>query len=216
MTELIVALDGPNPASMMQLLSKNGVSWVKIGPQSIIYSAASLIDLAVNIRTIMRALDMAGDGLDFNLFLDLKLADTKDTVREAVKRFAASGVAAVSTFTEEATEAAVEGAEGSPLKVWQVARLTDQPRPIVKSVPKIVGHGIICPVDSLHYYKQFNFLDRITPGVRLLGHEGHGHINPASPHMAKGMGATHAVVGRPIWSAEDPIEVLKLYQEALK
>jgi orotidine-5'-phosphate decarboxylase len=146
-----------------------------------------------------------------SLFLDLKLADTRDTVEAAVRHFADLGVTSVSTYTASATEAALRGAEGSPLLVWQVAGLTDGSRsysPVLRE-----AHGVICPV-----YAAARYAGRptICPGIRRLQLPAHGHLHASTPQAACAANVMWAVVGRPIWAAADPVAAAGAFIEDLR
>lgn len=213
MTELIVALDGPDPRNLRYRLHEGaGVTWFKVGPQ-------------VMANTDWPSLML--HGRDIRTFLDLKLADTADTVREAVRRFADAGVTAVSTFTTRATAAALEGARGTPLRVWRVVCLTDDPRPTdaarATSLARRDGaNGIVCPphlVSGMPYRR--DQWDVVCPAVRLAGDprtltraDGH-HTYRLASECAE-LGISHAVVGRPIWQAPDPVAAALSYLEALR
>ncbi len=206
MTELIVALDGTNPYNLACNLIEAGVSWFKVGPQ----------------------LMVDPDWLDFTecakgfpdhvkVFLDVKLADTGETCYKAAIKFAETGIAAVSTYTETATEAALEGAIGSELRVWQVYELTDQPRE--GNHPRQLGHGLICGGNRALWLSGEEFktpLNLIVPGVRLDDNDNfHRHRDQSSVSFAKEY-ADYIVVGRPIYQAQDPVAEAKKFLEALK
>ena len=208
MTQLIVALDSPDPWETYQPLH-HLVTWFKIGPQRILHpNAKNVIDHA---RFTGR-----------KIFLDLKLADTADTVRETVHWCEKYGVTAISTFTGAATRAALDA--GTNVAVWQVHGLTDDPTPreliwvpgvICSStlVPDYVAlRKALSPTSRLPYP-----IDIVTPAVRLNGEETHGHSPElvATPAWAKAQGATHVVVGRPIWQSASPVEAAVHYLEAL-
>lgn len=197
MTELIVALDGPNPLLLAHRLhAEAGVRWFKIGPQALCSGQVSdLIRLPRSDK----------------IFLDLKLADTEDTCREAVRRFAQAGVAAVSVFTERAARAAVDGASGTDLKVWRVTRLTDEPGP---DEAQFCADGVICRLGDLPRFA-YSSGARVVPGIRFVGQDHAGHLFSASPKEAAMMGATHIVVGRPIWQSPDPVAAAKMFAAAL-
>jgi orotidine-5'-phosphate decarboxylase len=203
MTELIVALDGPDPRALQYRLHEHaGVTWFKIGPQAMVHT---------DWPNLMR------HGRNVKTFLDLKLADTIDTVTEAVKRFADAGIAAISTFTIDATAFAVSAAHGSDLRIWQVLRLTDDAiLPINRLAPRTFSaHGVICPPSAASIFEGCG-IDVVTPGVRLGGERHNCHLEAQSPSFVSAAGATHAVVGRPIWQAANPIAAAKAYQSALK
>ena len=204
MTELVVALDGSHPADLAaDLFHRAGVRWFKIGPQ------------AMTSPGWFRMIDGAQPG-EANVFLDLKLADTRDTVREAVKRFADAGIAAVSTFTMDATIAAAEAAEGTDLRVWQVLMLSDDARLPISGlgVRSVAANGIICPPRSASIFEGCG-IDVVCPGVRLKGEDHGGHIEAWPPSFVLAAGATHAVVGRPIWQSADPIVAARLWRAEL-
>ena len=198
MTELIVALDGPRP-KLLQLY-KCGVRWFKIGPQAMVSG---------NWHNIITSARSPG----IKIFVDLKLADTPDTVCEAVKRFADAGVAAVSTFTRLATIAAIEASAGTDLRVWQVLRLTDDDE-LGGTILSRVVHGVICPGKLAPAYLDYG-IDIVVPGIRFTNDVNHGHRHITYPSTCQHLGVTHAIVGRPIWQASDPIAAARRYIEAL-
>lgn len=216
MTELIVALDSPNPAGLASdLVRETPVRWFKIGPQGMTDPDWRLIT------------DSRHDG-SVKVFLDLKLADTYVTVMEALRRFAGAGIAAVSTYTTGATAAALEGARGTPLKVWRVVCLTDGPPRPAEAVRATSlahrdgAHGIVCPpqlVIGMPY--RLDAWDIVCPAIRLAGysltliHKFDHHAYRAASECVD-LGISHAVVGRPIWQAPDPVAVARDYLEALR
>jgi orotidine-5'-phosphate decarboxylase len=199
MTEIIIALDGPWPAPIAGY-REAGVRWVKIGPQNI----------AQHWKPIASSM---------SVFLDLKLADTGDTIDAAVKRFADLGVASISTYTPAATEAALRAVEGTPLQVWQVYRLTDAADWSDVLLPG-GAHGIICSVrDAMAFARR----DPVTvcPGIRrdvysaLPSEFSHGHKHVATPRKAVEAGVDFIVVGRPIWETADPAAAARVFIEEL-
>lgn len=201
MTALIVALDNPGPQRTAFLLYwKADIRWFKIGPQ------------AMTCQYFWGFIGKS-DMHDWKIFADFKLADTWDTCKVTAQRLAEAGVLALSTFTDRATEAAMRGAEGSQLRVWRVARLTDYPD--MEWPASIDAHGIICPVSDLGRVASNKTIDKVCPGIRQSNTEAHGHKLAARPEDAANAGATHIVVGRPIWEANDPAAVARAYAAAL-
>lgn len=197
MTELIVALDGPNTYRLRTLLyARAGVRWFKLGPQAMTDpNWASLL--------------WSKEG---KTFLDLKLADTNDTVREAIKRFADFGISAVSTYTSQAATTALAAAHNTELEIWQVVRLTDAAPGNENNIS--AGSGVICPGEDAGFWK-INYKSKvIVPGVRLYNTDNfHGHQRRCICQEIVGL-ANYAVVGRPIWQSEDPVAAAKRYMEA--
>lgn len=193
MTELIVALDGPLPLDLLSRLhDEAGVRWFKIGPQRLF---TGIIEGALK-RNV-------------KIFLDLKLADTADTVRETVRHAGEAGIAAISVTGDRQTAAALETC-GDIVKVWRVAYLTDEMSPMMAPSIKVVPHGIICPVYAAHVCGAVYKCDIISPGIRNGGNQ-HGHLAPRTMDAARKEGVTYAVIGRPIWQAEDPVAAAKQF-----
>lgn len=194
--ELIFAMDGEWPRVVniaVQLYNELGVRWVKIGPQ--------------NIDKLLGLLHLRDFPLpELKIFLDLKLADTADTCEKAARRYRERGIAAVSTFTDAATNGAMRGAWNGTYYstlVWRVNRLTDEDARV--ELPQLWGHGIICPGVDLPSYIKWMSVARVVPGIRRAGKDDvHNHGSPTTPSQAVACGATHLVVGRPIYEAADP------------
>ncbi len=171
MTELIVALDGPNPSELQGKLLYI-VRWFKIGPQAM-------------ARPDWPNLITGGYGPS-SIFLDLKLADTSATVREAVKRFASAGVAAVSVLTERAVTDAMEAARGSSTKIWRVVWLSDddesdpQAKDWARQARRCVADGIVCPARYADVIRSEFAGDIIAVGVRNRIAEFDGHRTTAN------------------------------------
>ena len=201
MTELIVALDGPNTYRFRTLLhSQADVQWFKLGPQAI---------ADPNWSSLLRS-------KEGKTFLDLKLADTEDTVKESIKRFADIGIAAVSVFTDQATYAATSFKHD--IKIWRLLHLTDDVRyfnPGYEYLGPVAG--VILPSRAIKWYGEaIHNYEIISPGIRFQDDAKNGHVYTTSPYQCKFIGINYAVVGRPIWQAKDPISEAKKYIEALK
>lgn len=211
MTELIVALDAPPLTSeLVVTLYDEGVRWFKLGPLLMISS--SWWKLIYGAR-----------GHEIHLFLDLKLADTAHTCREAARHFADAGIAAVSTSTVESTEAALEGARGTPLRVWRHIEATSQninQSEVIQRAQRarVQGaHGVICGAWNAQTISMtWKNLDIVCPGIRLTAGAQGGHIETWGPAAAARAGATHVVVGRPIWQAENPGAAARLFLKELQ
>lgn len=205
MTELIVALDALEPLRTFSDLYKIGLRWFKLGPQ-----AMTSMDWSYVLRSWMR---LTSPPSDCKIFVDAKLADTADTVRETVKSLADLGVTSVSTFTVNATAAAILA--DTSIRVWQVVELTDESR---SELPPILGHAVICGGARARQLRLT--LNRgtgiVVPGVRLdVADDFHGHAARSTVSDIAGL-ADFAVVGRPIWAAVDQAAAAKKYQLALK
>ena len=205
MTELIVALDNPSYASGLEYLAWDlkylaGIEWIKIGPQNILNFPHTLLG-------------------HFKIFLDAKLADTKDTVKETAHRWADMGITSISTFTEEATEAAIIGAGTSNLRVWQIYKLTDIQSYTNTGSGSIheKAHAIISPG---WYAKQLKIIypykPLVSPAIRMGDDaDQNGHLAFVDAQDCKGLGIDYAVVGRPIWQSKFPAKAALKFKKAL-
>ena len=204
MTELIVALDGPESLPLMRELEElAGITWFKIGPAAIVDD-----NWLPMIRRARRA----------NIFLDLKLADTSDTVYAAIQQYTEAGIAAVSITDgpagNAATYEALRVAEGTPLQIWRVAWLTSAPPKRFPRQP--LGHGIICPVAAAGRLKERYRLPTVCPGIRMPGEDAGCHGNAAmTPEEARWNDVDFAVVGRSIWQSANPVAAAKLFMMTL-
>jgi orotidine-5'-phosphate decarboxylase len=204
MTDLVVALDGPEDQYALACsLIEAGVRWLKIGP---------LMMCSVSWRYFTSAAATPGA----NIFLDIKLAGTAHTVREAVKRFAGAGIAAVSTSGLPATMGAIEAADGR-IRIWQWLWPSDQDpptRPDERPIRPVGVHGVIVPGYMARDF--WESMDVVVPGVRWGGVAGSdGHYRPINPRECREVGATHAVVGRPIYLSDDPVSAAKRFMDVL-
>jgi orotidine-5'-phosphate decarboxylase len=173
-----------------------------------------------------------------NIFLDAKMFDIGETVRQGVARAAERGVTFVTVHGDsEIMKAAVEGRGNSPLKIFAIAVLTsvdrdglrdlgylcgveDLIRLRVKSAVECGCDGIIAaPHDNPNRIREFAGAERLliaTPGVRLAGSLADDHKRPGTPAEAIAAGADYLVVGRPIVRSDDPARAAKAIIENMR
>lgn len=176
----------------------------------------------------------------FELFLDLKFHDIPNTVAAACDAAAdldvwmmnlhASGgrrmmqaardrlhqratpplLVAVTILTSLASEDLAEiGYSGDPAEnVLRLARLA-----------KTTGlDGVVCSAREATAIRQQTDRDflLVTPGVRPKSALTDDQRRVMTPEQAIGAGADYLVVGRPITEAEDPVEALRMINEAIE
>jgi orotidine-5'-phosphate decarboxylase len=161
------------------------------------------------------------------VFLDAKMFDIGETVKQGVARAAERGVTFVTVHGDGAIiRAASEGKAGSSLKILVVPALTS----LDASGLRELGHnasvadliveraratlaagcdGIIAaPHDNPDKIRGAAGSDRllvVTPGVRLPGAPVDDHKRAGTPAEAITLGADYLVVGRPIVRNDDPL-----------
>lgn len=180
--------------------------------------------------------------LGHQIFLDLKLHDIPHTVYRAMKGLAALDIDMINVHAaggSEMMKAAKMGImDGTPahaevpqlIAVTQLTSTTEemmqQEQLIQKSLMESVVHyaqvskdagldGVVCSAWETELIKKSTVSDFlcITPGIRPSGSVYGDQKRVATPQLAKELGSSYIVVGRPITQAEDP---LKAYLEIKK
>jgi orotidine-5'-phosphate decarboxylase len=212
---LIVALDVPSVGSARTLIDKlDGlVSFFKVGLW--LQFAAGFDGL---IDELLKR--------DKKIFLDAKMFDIGETVKQGVSRAAERGVSFVTVHGDgEIMKAAVEGRGDSRLKIFAISVLTsidedglrdlgylcsveDLIRIRVKKSIECGCDGIIAaPHDNPNHIRELAGQQGLligTPGVRLAGSAADDHKRPGTPAQAIAAGADYLVVGRQIVKSDNP------------
>ncbi len=213
---LIVALDVPTIEAAGRLAQRlDGiVSFFKIGLWLLFAPGAErLID------------GLIGQGR--RIFLDAKMYDIGETVRQGVARAAERGVSFVTVHGDpEIMRAAVAGRGGSArTKVFAISVLTSlddtavramgYAMPVADLVRVRVRQAVDCGCDgivasagddpdAIRRMANAEHLLIATPGIREPGGAVDDHKRHATPAQAIARGADYLVVGRPITQADDP------------
>lgn len=185
------------------------------------------------------------DLIDANhdIFLDLKLYDIPNTVKQTMKALANLGVGMVNVHTQggkKMMEAAREGLEqGTPagkeraklIAVTQLTSLSEEDfekeqKSILTLEESIVHYadlaaqagldGVVCsPLEAkiIHDRISPKFLT-VTPGIRLEREITDDQTRIATPREAALGESDYIVVGRPITQAKDPLAAYKMIEKA--
>ena len=167
--------------------------------------------------------DLVGRGK--RVFLDAKMFDIGETVRQGVARAAERGVSLVTVHGDrDIIRAAVDGRRGTSLQILAITMLTSiddagarelgftQPveaviRDRIAICTELGCDGVIAAprdVAGIRRLPGAESLLVVTPGVRLPGAALDDHKRAGSPAQAIAAGADYLVVGRPIVQAADP------------
>jgi orotidine-5'-phosphate decarboxylase len=212
---LIVALDLPDVDEARRMIDRLGddVAFYKIGYRLAFSGGLVLIE------------ELAARGAD--LFLDLKLHDIGNTVREGVAALAGRRLRFLTVHAYPQTmRGAVAGraeVSGSGLGLLGVTALTSYDEADLEeagyrlSVRELVGRraaqavaagldGVVCAPGEAPLVREAagGRLLIVTPGVRPRGMEAGDQKRALTPGEALRLGADHLVVGRPILAASDP------------
>lgn len=220
---LFVSLDVPSKKQALELVEKlknSGVGF-KIGP-SLVYRFGS---------EIIREIKKSGP-----VFLDTKIYDIPNTMVTAVQAAFDSGASFVTIHGAAGSEAfsklkelEVHLNQQRYFKILVVTVLTSfdkenlpnhwKDQPVIETVKSMVQEasmaglsGFVCSAFEAKVIKELapeNFV--VTPGVRLESDASNDQKRVATPKVAFSNGASALVVGRPILSSGEPLEVLKKY-----
>jgi orotidine-5'-phosphate decarboxylase len=211
---LIVALDLPTVAQARVMAERldGVVSFFKLGLWLI---------FAPGFERLFEELVARGN----KVFLDAKMFDIGETVKQGVARAVERGASFVTVHGDrDIIRAAVEGRRGSDLRILAITVLTS----IDDSGARELGHmlpvaelirqrvatcaelgcdGLVASPHDVGDIRRLPGADRllvVTPGVRLPGTAVNDHKRAGSPSQAIAAGADYLVVGRPIVHAPDP------------
>jgi orotidine-5'-phosphate decarboxylase len=211
---LIVGLDVPDTDAARALVARLGdsIGFYKIG----------LGLVPVGGLGLARDLRAAGK----RVFLDLKLFDIGATVTAAVRAIAPVAPDFLTVHGDpHVVRAAVAGRGDAPTRILAVTVLTsldradlDEAMTVAGDVPGIVverarralaagADGVIAsPREAGRLRALPEAAGRlvVTPGIRPAGSAAGDQKRIATPAAALAAGADHLVVGRPIWTADDP------------
>jgi orotidine-5'-phosphate decarboxylase len=158
------------------------------------------------------------------VFLDLKLHDIGNTVREGVESVARLGAAFLTVHAYPQTmRGAVEGRGRSGLRLLAVTALTsyddrdlkdagydlavrDLVRLRAEQARTIGVDGVVCSAAETAMVRAAIGPDMliVTPGIRPAGSDAGDQKRTLTPSEAMRAGSDHLVVGRPILKAKDP------------
>lgn len=221
MNKPIIALDFPNKERVEEFLDlfQDEKLCVKVGMELYYQEGPSIVKM-IKSR-------------GHEIFLDLKLHDIPNTVESAMRGLAKLNVDMVNVHAaggSEMIKAAIKGLkDGTPIgsrvpKLIAVTQLTSTteinmhneqliPVSLIESVENYAqvaydagADGVVCSaleVDAINQKLPLSFL-KVTPGIRLESGNLNDQKRVTTPHIAKQLGSTHIVVGRPITQVDDP------------
>jgi orotidine-5'-phosphate decarboxylase len=221
--QVIVALDFANRETTLNFLKQIGSDKpsIKVGMELFYQEGPQLI------HELKRQ--------DYFIFLDLKLHDIPNTVKQAMKGLATLGVDLVNVHAaggRAMMEAAVEGLEIGTSSGQQrprclaVTQLTSTDQPMLENellihqpLDQVITSyamtamqsgldGVVCSPwesQSIKAATRPDFLT-VTPGIRLAGDSGGDQKRIATPSKARALSCDYIVVGRSITQATNPIQ----------
>lgn len=224
--KLCIALDNPSLEQNLTLLHslqtlnpkhKQNI-WLKVGLRSF-------------IRDGIAGLEMIRKYGNYRIFLDLKLYDIPNTMLDSIKECAqldvdmltihtSCGEGAMRAIAELKNQAkiplivgvtALTSFEDSSFAEIYNASLFSHTLKLADLAYRCGIDGVVCSVQESLYIKQrtqSNFLT-ITPGIRPFGEGADDQKRVATLKDAKAAQSDFAVIGRPIYKAENPLQVVE-------
>ena len=194
---IFFALDGKSLSEFefeLKIL-KNHIYGVKVGLELFVSEGPSVVE----------KLKKQG----WQVFLDLKLHDIPNTIKEATRSAANLGADFLTIHIASTSDALIEASnnKGNTLQILGVSSALTS-RAINNSVSEEVNKefkaakecgvdGVICPASEISKTKEiFDLI--VTPGIRLKNDEKNDQKNVATPSFAINEGAKYIVMGRSI------------------
>ncbi len=145
----------------------------------------------------------------WQVFLDLKLHDIPNTIKEATRSVANLGADFLTIHIASTRDALIEASntKGNTLQILGVSSALTS-RAMSNSVSEEVNKefkeakecgvdGVICPASEISKTKEiFDLI--VTPGIRLKNEDKNDQKNVATPNFAINEGAKYIVMGRSI------------------
>jgi len=223
---LIVALDFAHVDAARAFVGRLGpaVSFYKIGLELILRKGG--LDLACELRERGK-----------QVFLDMKLLDIENTVKQATRSVSATGATFLTVHAHDGKtlRAAMAGKAGSSLKILAVTVLTNldegdlREQGIAEPPVELVARRARLARDAGCDGVVASGLEAaqvravvgpgiaiVTPGIRLAGGARGDQARVATPQAAIAAGADYLVVGRPITGAPDPSRAVEDFVQAIE
>jgi orotidine-5'-phosphate decarboxylase len=169
------------------------------------------------------------------IFLDPKLHDIPNTIQNAIQRLARLGADLITVHASAgrkaltaATQVCADYPDTGILAITALTSLTDaEVKEIYRATRKVVVNefaeladetnckGIVCSATEFPYLRNYTDLIKVVPGVRPSGAVNKDdQAHTATPESLRE--ADLIVVGRPITSADQPLEVVQRINAAMQ
>ena len=226
--ELCVALDLPSMEENLALVKKiqNYDVWLKVGLRSYIRDGEAFLK------------ELKAINPDFKIFLDLKLYDIPNTMADAAESImrlgvdmfnvhASAGKRAMQTVMERLAKydkrpivlavTALTSFSNEEFKDVYNADIDEMADRFAKDAYESGLDGVVCSAfesASIKEKTDQSFMT-LTPGIRPFGEDAGDQKRVADVDFAKNANVDFIVVGRPIYKANNPAEVVKKILELL-
>ncbi len=212
---IIVAIDEINFNKAKDILDN-------LDPEKCMLKIGSVAFNSIGREIIFHAADRG-----FDIFLDLKLHDIPNTVKNTIKGLTSLPIKMLTIHASggmEMMKAAMHAVEGTNIKIFGVTALTslddkdimeiynrsisDQVNAMLDLADGAGIHGIVCSPHELKLVNKKDSLLTITPGIRLEDLDD-DQKRIMTPKQAIELGADYIVIGRAITSSKNIGKTLK-------
>lgn len=226
--QLCVALDLPTQEENLVLIEKiqHYPIWLKVGLRSYIRDGKPFIDAIKKINP------------DFKIFLDLKLYDIPNTMADAAESIMTLGVDMFNVHASSGRKAMrevmkrLEPYENRPIVLAVTALTSFEENEFTHIYEKTIAtkadqfaldaheaglDGVVCSAYESASIKSLtsDAFVTLTPGIRPFGEDAGDQERVATIDIAHNEKVNFIVVGRPIYKAENPAEVVEKILAAL-
>lgn len=226
--ELCIALDLSTKEENLALVEKvkDFDIWLKVGLRSYIRDGEDFLKAIKAINP------------DFKIFLDLKLYDIPNTMADAAESIMGLGVDMFNVHASAGKRAMqevmtrLEKYEKRPIVLAVTALTSFSEEEFVAVYEKSIDEkaaqfakdahesgldGVVCSAFESELIKNATSKEfmTLTPGIRPFGEDAGDQQRVADVAFAKGAGVDFIVVGRPIYKAQNPAEVVAKILEQL-
>ena len=207
--KIIVAIDSINQDQALNIIDQ-------LDPKLCMIKIGSINFNSLGTLCIHKACEKG-----FDIFLDLKLHDIPNTVKESIHGLRHLPISMLTIHISgglDMMRSAIEGVEGTNIKIFGVTALTslsdsDSERIFRRDIRTQVGSlldlaeeggidGVVCSPQELELLSQRKSLLSVTPGIRLKNLND-DQKRVMTPIEAIELGADYIVIGRPITSSEN-------------
>lgn len=220
--ELCIALDLPSREENLKLAEsiKNFDVWLKVGLRSFIRDGKAFLD------------DLKKINPHFKIFLDLKLYDIPNTMADASEEIARMGVDMFNIHASSGATAmgevmkrlgkfkkrplvlavtALTSFDNEEFKKIYYANIDTKAKDFAKEAHRLGLDGVVCSAFESKGIKDETDLGFLTlaPGIRPFGEASDDQKRVANIDIAKSSLVDFIVVGRPIYKAQNPAQVVE-------
>ena len=227
--ELCVALDLPTAKDNLQLIKsiKEYDVWLKVGLRTYIRDGEDFLKSIKEINP------------DFKIFLDLKLYDIPNTMADAAESImglgvdmfnihASAGKRAMKEVMQRlekydkkpivlAVTALTSFSEDEFIKIYQ-SDIVNKANQFAKDAYESGLDGVVCSAFESKAIKELTSKEfmTLTPGIRPFGEDAGDQKRVADIQFAKNEMVDFIVVGRPIYKADNPAQVVEKILNTIK